>query len=58
MSNVKKPALLVTGNDLAPQALELLQDFEVCFAGKQCSEETVLALAKEKDPVEIGRAHV
>ncbi|MCA3186660.1 MAG: 3-phosphoglycerate dehydrogenase, partial [Cupriavidus sp.] len=53
MSNVKKPALLVTGNDLAPQALELLQDFEVCFAGKQCSEETVLALAKEKDPVAI-----
>jgi len=41
------------GNDLAPQALELLKDFDVCFAGKQCSEETVLALAKEKDPVAI-----
>ncbi|WP_257993329.1 hydroxyacid dehydrogenase [Cupriavidus pauculus] len=50
---VKTPVLLVTGNDLAPQALELLKDFEVVFAGKQCSEETVLALAKEKDPVAI-----
>lgn len=53
MSIVKTPVLLVTGNDLAPQALELLKDFEVVFAGKQCSEETVLALAKEKDPVAI-----
>ena len=53
MSNMKKPVLLVMGNDLAPQALALLGDFEVCFAGKQCSEETVLALAKEKDPVAI-----
>ncbi|WP_423194660.1 hydroxyacid dehydrogenase [Cupriavidus sp. H18C2] len=53
MSGVKKPALLVTGNDLAPQALELLKDFEVTFAGKQCSEGTVLALAREKDPVAI-----
>ncbi len=51
MSDAKKPVLLVTGNDLAPQALALLQDFEVCFAGKQCSEEAVLTLAKEKDPV-------
>ncbi|CAG2153150.1 Hydroxypyruvate reductase [Cupriavidus yeoncheonensis] len=53
MNAMKKPAVLVTGNDLAPQALELLKDFEVCFAGKQCSEETVVAMAKEKDPVAI-----
>ncbi|QYY28341.1 3-phosphoglycerate dehydrogenase [Cupriavidus pinatubonensis] len=53
MSEARKPVLLVTGNDLAPQALALLNDFEVCFAGKQCSEETVVALAKEKDPVAI-----
>ncbi|WER48700.1 hydroxyacid dehydrogenase [Cupriavidus sp. WKF15] len=53
MNAVKKPALLVTGNDLAPQALELLQDFEVCFAGRQCSEDTVVAMAKAKDPVAI-----
>lgn len=53
MSGIRKPVLLVTGNDLAPQALELLKDFDVVFAGKQCSEETVLALAREKDPVAI-----
>lgn len=53
MSAGKKPALVVTGNDLAPEALALLNDFEVCFAGKQCSEETVLAMVAEKDPVAI-----
>ena len=30
-----KPVLLVTAADLAPQALEMLGDFEVVFAGKQ-----------------------
>lgn len=50
---MKKPALLVTGNDLAPEALALLDDFDVCFAGKQCSEDTVVALAREKNPVAI-----
>ncbi|MDT6961953.1 NAD(P)-dependent oxidoreductase [Cupriavidus sp. SZY C1] len=53
MTAVKKPALLVTGNDLAPQALALLNDFEVSFAGKQCSEDTVVALARATDPVAI-----
>ena len=53
MTPVKKPALLVTGNDLAPQALALLNDFEVSFAGKQCSEDTVVALARATDPVAI-----
>jgi D-3-phosphoglycerate dehydrogenase / 2-oxoglutarate reductase len=51
VTEAKKPVLLVTGSDLAPQALELLHAFDVCYAGKQCSEETVLALAREKDPV-------
>ena len=51
MTEAKKPVLLVTGSDLAPQALELLHAFDVCYAGKQCTEETVLALAREKDPV-------
>lgn len=53
MSAGKKPALVVTGNDLAPEALALLNDFEVCFAGKQCSEQTVVAMVAEKDPVAI-----
>lgn len=49
----RKPAVLVTGSDLAPQALRLLDGFEVCFAGKACTEEAVTALAREKDPVAI-----
>lgn len=53
MSAGKKPALVVTGNDLAPEALALLNDFEVCFAGKQCSEETVVAMVADKDPIAI-----
>ena len=53
MTGMKKPALLVTGNDLAPEALALLDDFNVCFAGKQCTEEAVVALARDKDPVAI-----
>lgn len=53
MTAMKKPALLVTGNDLAPEALALLDNFDVCFAGKQCSEDTVVALAREKNPVAI-----
>ncbi|MGX0624025.1 D-3-phosphoglycerate dehydrogenase / 2-oxoglutarate reductase [Cupriavidus metallidurans] len=53
MSVKKQPVVLVTGNDLAPQALELLKDFEVRFAGKSCTEDVLLALAKETDPVAI-----
>ena len=29
-----KPTIVVTGADLAPQALELLEKFDVVFAGK------------------------
>lgn len=29
-----KPVLLVTAADLAPEALDMLGDFEVVFAGK------------------------
>lgn len=53
MSVKKQPVVLVTGNDLAPQALELLKDFEVRFAGKSCTEDVLLVLAKETDPVAI-----
>jgi D-3-phosphoglycerate dehydrogenase len=45
--------LLVTGADLAPQALALLGDFEVVYAGKTPSEDDVVALCKHHDPVAI-----
>ena len=46
-------AILVTGADLAPQALDLLQGHEVIFAGKTPSEDDVVALCARHDPVAI-----
>jgi D-3-phosphoglycerate dehydrogenase len=48
-----KPTLLVTGADLAPQALALLTDFDVVFAGKTPTEDDIVALCKRHDPVAI-----
>ena len=49
----KKTTLLVTGADLAPQALALLADHEVVFAGKTPSEEDIVTLCRRHDPVAI-----
>ncbi|KQM78206.1 NAD(P)-dependent oxidoreductase [Xylophilus sp. Leaf220] len=46
-------AILVTGADLAPQALDLLQDFDVVYAGKTPTEADLVALARQHDPVAI-----
>ncbi|MCG2591346.1 3-phosphoglycerate dehydrogenase [Ramlibacter sp. XY19] len=46
-------ALIVTGADLAPQALALLDDFEVVYAGKTPQEADLVALCKQHDPVAI-----
>ena len=46
-------AVLVTGADLAPQALALLQDFEVVYAGKTPQEPDLVALCQRHDPVAI-----
>ena len=46
-------AILVTGADLAPQALELLQGHDVIFAGKTPSEDDVIALCARHDPAAI-----
>jgi D-3-phosphoglycerate dehydrogenase len=48
-----KPAFVVTGNDLAPQALALLGDFEVVYAGKTPTEDDIVALCRRHDPVAI-----
>jgi D-3-phosphoglycerate dehydrogenase len=50
---VSKPALLVTAADLAPQALALLQDFEIVYAGKTPQPADIVALARQHDPVAI-----
>lgn len=48
-----KPALIVTAADLAPQALALLEGFELIFAGKTPAEDEVVALCREHNPVAI-----
>lgn len=48
-----KPTFLVTGNDLAPQALALLRDFAVVYAGKAPSDDDIVALCRRHDPVAI-----
>ena len=48
-----KPVVLVTGADLAAPALDLLRDYDVVFAGKTPSEEDVVALCQQRDPVAI-----
>jgi len=44
---------LVTGADLAPQAVALLNDFEVVYAGKTPTEDDIIALCRKHDPVAI-----
>ena len=50
---MSRRAVIVTGADLAQQALELLQDFEVVYAGKTPQEADLVALCRRHDPVAI-----
>jgi D-3-phosphoglycerate dehydrogenase len=49
----RKGVFLVTGADLAPQALELLSDYDVVYAGKTPTEEAIVQLCRKLDPVAI-----
>lgn len=42
---------MVTGADLAPQALELLRGYEIIYAGKTPGEDDIIALNQRHDPV-------
>lgn len=46
-------SIVVTGADLAPQALALLRDHEVVYAGKAPTEDDLVALCKAHDPAAI-----
>jgi D-3-phosphoglycerate dehydrogenase len=46
-------SIIVTGADLAPQALELLHGFDVVYAGKTPQEPDLVALCRRHDPVAI-----
>ena len=50
---MSRPALIVTGADLAQQALDLLTDFEIVYAGKTPTEDDMVALCQQHDPVAI-----
>ncbi len=53
MSLAGKQAILVTGADLAKQALALLGGYEVVYAGKAPTEDDLVALCERWDPVAI-----
>jgi D-3-phosphoglycerate dehydrogenase len=53
MSTPSKPTLLVTGADLAPEAVALLQAFDIVYAGKTPSEDSLVALCEQHQPVAI-----
>ncbi|EKS7196229.1 NAD(P)-dependent oxidoreductase [Enterobacter ludwigii] len=48
-----KDVVLVTGSDLAEQAMVMLQGFEVMFAGRQPTEDELIALCERHNPVAI-----
>jgi D-3-phosphoglycerate dehydrogenase / 2-oxoglutarate reductase len=45
--------LLVTAADLAQPALDLLQDFDVVYAGKAPTEESLVQLCRQHNPVAV-----
>ena len=46
-----RDVILVTGADLAPQAVAMLHDFDIVYAGKECPEDLLEALCKQHQPV-------
>jgi D-3-phosphoglycerate dehydrogenase len=52
-AGAKKPAIVVTAADLAPQALALLEGYDIVYAGKTPSEESIAALCGQHDPQAI-----
>ena len=51
--SAEKPVFLVTGADLAAEALALLGAYEVVYAGKAPTEDDIVALCQQHDPVAI-----
>ncbi len=47
------PVVLITGSDIAAEAVTLLKDFSLVFAGKQPSEAALIALCQQHNPVAI-----
>lgn len=52
-TNQQRPVVLVTGADLAEQAVALLSSFDIVYAGKTPSEDDLVALSRQYQPVAI-----
>lgn len=50
---MSRAAILITAADLAPQALALLTDYETVYAGKTPTEDDIVALCRQHNPVAI-----
>lgn len=50
---MSRAAILVTAADLAPQALALLTDYDIVYAGKTPTEDDIVALCRQHNPVAI-----
>lgn len=50
---MSRPVVLVTGADLAKEAAEVLNEFEIIYAGKTPQPENVLALCQLHNPIAI-----
>jgi len=50
---VSRAAILITAADLAPQALALLTDYDIVYAGKTPTEDDIVALCRQHNPVAI-----
>ena len=48
---MSRRSLIVTAADLAPQALALLSEFDIVYAGKTPTEDDLVALCQRHDPV-------
>ena len=48
-----KNVILITGSDLAAAALEMLEDYELVFAGRQPTESQLIALCQQHNPLAI-----
>lgn len=48
-----QPVILVTGADLAPQAVEMLSEFEIQYAGARPNEADLIALVSKHDPIAL-----
>ena len=50
---MSRAAILITAADLAPQALALLTDYDIVYAGKTPTEDDIVALCRQHNPVAI-----